>query len=289
MSFADNVKTYRAAANLTQEQLAAAVGISAQAVSKWENAESMPDPALLPDIADALNVTIDELYGHTPKSVDAVYRALAAQLAGKNNEESAHLLLHTVLSAFRSVFGLDPTPELKGTREDRPSFGTDMDSRKFDIVTSDYCVVSDTGLAQAYESKYFPYASLLMEPEDGWRTILDSKLAWDFICAMGDEDVMKCIRYLLTRNESIEMEASLLLKKSGCDAARKDEIFAKLETLRTARLEVIEINGQPREIAVHYRGHMMRRLLPFFAAAYAAATVNFGNGRGTGHMTKAIL
>jgi len=135
----------------------------------------------------------------------------------------------------------------------------------------------------------FRLDQLVDSPDKALRAILDSKLAWDFICAMGDEDVMKCIRYLLTRNESIEMEASLLLKKSGCDAARKDEIFAKLETLRTARLEVIEINGQPREIAVHYRGHMMRRLLPFFAAAYAAATVNFGNGRGTGHMTKAIL
>lgn len=289
MSFADNIRTFRAAANLTQEQLAAAVGISAQAVSKWENSESLPDTAILPDIADALNVTIDELFGHTPKSMDSVYRALSAQIAGKKNEESVRLLFDTVLSAFRSVFEQDPKPELKGAREDRPSFGTDMDSRKFDIVTSDYCVVSDAGLAQAYESKYFPYASLLMEPEDGWRTILESKLAWDFICAMGDEDVMKCIRYLLSRNESIEMEASLLLKKAGCDAERKDEIFRKLETLRTAKLEVIEINGQPREIAVHYRGHMMRRLLPFFAAAYAAATVNFGNGRGTGRMSKAIL
>ena len=193
MSFAENIRQYRTAANLTQEQLAAAVGISAQAVSKWENAESMPDPTLLPDIADALNVTIDELYGHTPKSVDPLYRTLAAQLAEKTNEESAHLLFDIVLSSFRSVFGEYPIPELKGEREDRPSFGTDMDSRKFDIVTSDYYVVSDTGLAQAYESKYFPYASLLMEPEDGFKSILDSKLAWDFICAMGDEDGLKKI------------------------------------------------------------------------------------------------
>ncbi|MBQ8186687.1 MAG: helix-turn-helix transcriptional regulator [Clostridia bacterium] len=291
MSFAENIKQYRTAANLTQEQLASAVGISAQAVSKWETNESLPDTALLPDIADALNVTIDELFGHTPKSMDAVYRTLAAQIHGKSDPESVRKLFDTTLSAFRSAFSLNPVPELKGVRNDRRVVSPDdedIDSRKFDIVTSDYCIVSDPGIAQAYESKYFPYVSILMEPEDGYKTILDSKLAWDFIHAIGDEDVMKCIRYMLTRNESFEMEASLFLKRTGIDPARKEEVFAKLTTLRCLKTETIEINGQPREIVVHWRGHMARRLLPFFAAAYAASTVNFGNGRGTGVFTKSL-
>ena len=51
---------------LTQEQLAEKVGVSAQAVSKWENDVSCPDITLLPLLADLLGVTVDELLGVKP-------------------------------------------------------------------------------------------------------------------------------------------------------------------------------------------------------------------------------
>lgn len=46
---------------LTQDQLAEAMGVSAQAVSKWENDLSCPDITMLPQLADFFHVTIDEL------------------------------------------------------------------------------------------------------------------------------------------------------------------------------------------------------------------------------------
>ena len=46
---------------LTQDTLAAQLGISSQAVSKWENDISAPDIGLLPALAKALNCTTDEL------------------------------------------------------------------------------------------------------------------------------------------------------------------------------------------------------------------------------------
>lgn len=45
----------------TQEALAAQLGISSQAVSKWENDLSAPDISLLPELAKILNCTTDEL------------------------------------------------------------------------------------------------------------------------------------------------------------------------------------------------------------------------------------
>jgi len=54
--------------NVTQETLAAAVGISVQAVSKWENGGS-PDTALLPAIADFFDVSIDFLFGRALASL----------------------------------------------------------------------------------------------------------------------------------------------------------------------------------------------------------------------------
>ena len=46
---------------MTQERLAMKMGVTAQAVSKWENDLSAPDISLLPDLARTLGVTVDEL------------------------------------------------------------------------------------------------------------------------------------------------------------------------------------------------------------------------------------
>lgn len=55
--------TLRKKNNLTQEELGAKLGVSAQSISKWENSVSMPDICLLPMIAETLGVSIDELFG----------------------------------------------------------------------------------------------------------------------------------------------------------------------------------------------------------------------------------
>ena len=58
----ENIALYRRTAGLTQELLADRLGVSAQAVSKWERQISCPDIALLPAMADLFGVTIDELF-----------------------------------------------------------------------------------------------------------------------------------------------------------------------------------------------------------------------------------
>ena len=70
MNFAEIIVRSRKALGLTQEGLAQKLGVTNQAVSKWESGQSCPDLALLPRIADLFGITIDELFGREPKAVD---------------------------------------------------------------------------------------------------------------------------------------------------------------------------------------------------------------------------
>ncbi len=63
MSIGKNISKYRKAKGLTQEELGTKLGVSNQSVSKWESEVSMPDVMLLPEIAKALDITLDDLYG----------------------------------------------------------------------------------------------------------------------------------------------------------------------------------------------------------------------------------
>ena len=55
------IKKLRKDNNLTQDELAKKLGVTYQAVSKWENGKSIPDIAILKDISTLFNVNIDEL------------------------------------------------------------------------------------------------------------------------------------------------------------------------------------------------------------------------------------
>lgn len=58
----ENIAQLRRCIGMTQEMLAYRLGVSAQAVSKWERQLSCPDVSLLPAMADIFGVSIDELF-----------------------------------------------------------------------------------------------------------------------------------------------------------------------------------------------------------------------------------
>ena len=66
-SVGERIAELRKEKNMTQEALAAALNVSSQAISKWENNATMPDISLLPRIADAFDVTVDDLFGRRTK------------------------------------------------------------------------------------------------------------------------------------------------------------------------------------------------------------------------------
>lgn len=62
MNIGNQIKTFRLEKKVKQEELAEYLGVSTQAVSKWETGASTPDITLLPGIATYFGVSIDELF-----------------------------------------------------------------------------------------------------------------------------------------------------------------------------------------------------------------------------------
>ena len=63
INLGENIRRLRGERSLTQEQLAYELGVSPQAVSRWETGGALPDVSMLPVIADFFDVTLDELMG----------------------------------------------------------------------------------------------------------------------------------------------------------------------------------------------------------------------------------
>ena len=86
---AANIQRYRKKSGFTQEELAEKLGVTFQAVSKWETAKSAPDIGFLPIMADVFNCSIDELFsrGKKPEPHYDFYTKFPRRVSGNNPDE----------------------------------------------------------------------------------------------------------------------------------------------------------------------------------------------------------
>lgn len=88
---AEKIYQYRKKKDMTQEELANMIGVSAQAVSGWERNCGYPDITLLPGIAHALGITIDELMGNDEIGVREDIERFYEKYWRLNEREKLHL------------------------------------------------------------------------------------------------------------------------------------------------------------------------------------------------------
>ncbi|MBE6686597.1 MAG: helix-turn-helix transcriptional regulator [Ruminococcaceae bacterium] len=62
INIAKRIKEYRSIKSVTQEQFGALIGVSAQAISKWEREECYPDITFLPILADILSCSVNDFF-----------------------------------------------------------------------------------------------------------------------------------------------------------------------------------------------------------------------------------
>ena len=117
----ENLKKYRLLKNLTQEDVAEYLGITAQSVSKWERGESYPDITFLPALANIFETSVDLLIGmDTIRAEETRFnihkKAVAYQRCGDYN--SAEQTYRDALLIYPNkpgmILGLASTLALKG-------------------------------------------------------------------------------------------------------------------------------------------------------------------------------
>ena len=71
----NRIVSHRKRLGITQDRLAEQLGVTAQAVSKWENDQSCPDIAMLPKLAEIFGISTDELLGISRPRQETVHEA----------------------------------------------------------------------------------------------------------------------------------------------------------------------------------------------------------------------
>lgn len=92
MSLGKTIRKYRKIKNLTQEEMAGRLGVTAPAVNKWENENSYPDITLLAPIARLLDISLDTLLSFreelTAEEIKGIVYEVDLKLKEKSYEEA---------------------------------------------------------------------------------------------------------------------------------------------------------------------------------------------------------
>ena len=100
--FSKNLKRFRVAKNMTQEQAAEALSVSTQTVSRWECNTTLPDVTILPKIAALYCVTIDDLYKESSVAYDNYAQRLGSVFEASHKPEDfmqAHMEYQKLLKS----------------------------------------------------------------------------------------------------------------------------------------------------------------------------------------------
>lgn len=171
-----NISKIRKALGITQSELGQAVGVSTQAVSRWE-CGGMPDTELLPVIADKLDVSIDSLFGRKNSSEINIQTLLYNEIKDtpdKNKMEviCKYIWLMQQAASTKLLSEVKPLEDMLSAIE---SFDRDVNSDEnlpWQIIISNdygnmiYGLTNDMKFALVLPEYEKGYASMLKNPDE---------------------------------------------------------------------------------------------------------------------------
>ena len=249
MSLSANIKRLRLEKNLTQEQLATKLGVSAQAVSKWETSETYPDGALLVPLANELEVSLDELFGNETVTM--------ADISGRIVK-----LIHNTEAKERFNVARDIGWQIeRGLFDCRMEIGKRYDPNEIKNQKNASYILDDNGFTIVSNGKE-PFFSVFPQPAEGYGHFLNDKDDLQKIfTALSHTDTMNALIYLYQKNENYVFESAVLQR--DCEIAN-DQINAVIDDLLTLKLiwkQELTINGEGRVLYYSRPSHKLLAVL----------------------------
>ena len=105
MDIGANIKRLRKEKDLSQEMLAERLGVTFQAVSRWERGESYPDITMLPALASFFDITLDELMGMSKAKEEAEIQEIISRLQEYDAHYEGDKMCSTIENALEKYPG----------------------------------------------------------------------------------------------------------------------------------------------------------------------------------------
>lgn len=253
----DRIAELRKERGLTQEQLGQLVGVSAQAVSKWEKGGA-PDVELLPALADRLGVTIDTLFGRSQEEIEDMPQMLTRWLEAIPAERRPDQLFRLLATTFTSLttMGHDFYIDMSGTV--LPSCytpGHDWLRSVLDLTNA---------ICLAIPAEDFPFYMLLPEPQEGYASQLASDDEYrSLFSALSIEGSLELLRYLYGQKEAF-YSIPALANRVGLPQEQVGSVVEALAQCNLLRRRSIELEEGSTDV---YIVHDNAGFIPFLYLA----------------------
>lgn len=202
----DQIKKYRTEKGITQEQLGQMLGVTTQAVSRWERGGT-PDVEFLPLISDILDVSLDTLFGREEES----FPLKLARKLSQMNREDAYQYAATICWAIEiGLLGnVSTIDDYMNRMIDRHA---SSDDKKTDYFSK---IIHDEGLALHRMSPDLQTFFLMVEPKGSLRTQLSDRETLRKVFSIFADEKLLRILYDIHTKADIPMATSLISKHTG--------------------------------------------------------------------------
>lgn len=224
------IKKYRMEKGITQEQLGELVGVTTQAVSKWERGGT-PDIELLPKLAEVLSVSIDTLFGVGEED----FLLSLARRINQMPKDEAYRFAFTICWAIQNgVMPFEVGPEQFSDR-----FLTRIDNSN--LKEHSFAeIMQDSGIVTTRLSPDLQYFFLMREPKNGIKNNLaDIEELRKIFEIFADKNKLNIIFYMYSRLNT-PISTSLISKKTGITEADVDIAMETLCAHKLATKNIIE-------------------------------------------------
>ena len=225
------IASMRKERGIKQEELAKFVGVSVQAVSKWENG-GVPDTDLLPKIADFFSVSVDALFGRSVADYSNLQAALMEKIDQAPVEKRIRLAFDYCWDMERALM-----TKLKITERDQIE---DFEKRIDENAQHYSSFLSDHGFTRMGIANRLQYFLLVPEPKDTEQAFFNGVDYPKFFEDFSDPDVFGACVLLSKKDHKKAFTPNLLVKKLGISPEKAKEVLevlAKYSLISSTQLE----------------------------------------------------